>query len=128
MDTNIDSYISHDEDTLWDFEVLPGLKYENVNHIHPLKQRDVFALIKATEKDSHIIGIIVFGSAVRFDCHSQSDLDILIIRDDSSLSINSSLSEVKSELDIIFHTKLGSRLREEISKTGVIVFRRESHV
>ncbi len=128
MVTSIDSYISHRGEHLWDFEILSDFQYENVNRIHPLKQRDVFELIKAVENDSHIIGMIVFGSAIRFDCHSMSDLDILIIRDDSQLKINSSLSEVKSELDIIFHTKLGNRLKTEISKTGVIVYRRRPNV
>lgn len=124
MIMEVDSYISHNGDDLWNFEVLFDLQYENVNHIHPLKQKDVFLLIQAVRKDSHIIGVIVFGSAVRFDCHSMSDLDILIIRDDSQLRIDASLSEIQSELDIIFHSKLGKHLKQEIQKTGVIVFRR----
>ncbi len=128
MVTSVDSYISHHGEHLWDFEILSDFQYENVNRIHPLKQRDVFELIKAVENDSHIIGIIVFGSAIRFDCHSMSDLDVLIIRDDSLLKIDASLSEVRSELDIIFHSKLGSRLKTEISKTGVIVYRRRQDV
>lgn len=120
----VDSYISHNGEDLWDFEVISDMQYENVNHIHPLKQKDVFSFIQDAKKDSHIIGIIVFGSAVRFDCHSMSDLDILVIRDDSRLRIDASLLKVQSELDIIFHSKLGVRLKEEIGKTGVIVFRR----
>lgn len=124
MNNIADSYISHNGDNLWDFEIISDVKYENVNRIHPLKQKDVCRLIQDVQKDSHIIGIIVFGSAVRFDCHSRSDLDVLIIRDDSQIRIDASLSEVQSELDIIFHSKLGERLKEEIRKTGVIVFRR----
>lgn len=128
MVTSIDSYLSHHGEHLWDFEILSDFQYENVNRIHPLKQRDVYELIKAVENDSHIIGIIVFGSAIRFDCHSMSDLDVLIIRDDSQLKIDASLSEIKSELDIIFHAKLGRRLKDEISRTGVIVYRRCQNV
>lgn len=124
MNTSVDSFISHKGEDLWDFEIVTDVQYENVNHIHPLKQRDVFLLIQDVRKDSHIIGIIVFGSAVRFDCHSGSDLDVLLIRDDSQLRIDASLSEIQSELDIIFHSKLGERLKKEIQKTGVIVFRR----
>lgn len=124
MNTSIDSYISHNGDHLWDFEILPGLQYENVNHIHPLKQKDVSEFIAAVQNDCHITGIIIFGSAIRFDCHSASDLDVLLIRDDPQLKINASLSKVKSELDIIFNTKLGKHLKNEISKTGVIVYRR----
>ncbi len=124
MDTRIDSYISHNGNNLWNFEVLSNLQYENVNHIHPLKQKDVFNLIKAVKKDIHITGMIIFGSAVRFDCWSGSDLDILIIRDDSQLRIDAPLSNVKSETDIIFSSRLGDRLKKEIGNTGVIVFRR----
>lgn len=124
MNTSIDSYISHNGDHLWDFEILPGIQYENANRIHPLKQRDVSKLITAVQNDPHIIGIIIFGSAIRFDCHSASDLDVLLIRNDSQLKINASLSEVNSELDIIFNAKLGKHLKNEISKTGVIVYRR----
>lgn len=124
MIDSVESYISHHDEHLWDFEIVSDFQYKNVNRIHPLKQKDVFELIKAVENDSHIIGLIVFGSAIRFDCHSMSDLDVLIIRDDSQLKINASLSKVKSELDIIFSTKLGNRLKAEISKTGVIVFER----
>ena len=124
MVTSVDSYISHNGEHLWDFEILSDFHYENVNRIHPLKQRDVFELINAVKNDSHITGVIVFGSAIRFDCHSMSDLDVLIIRDDTLLKIDASLSEVRSELDINFNTKLGNRLKAEISKTGVIVYRR----
>ncbi len=74
MVTSVDSYISHHGEHLWDFEILSDFQYENVNRIHPLKQRDV-----------------------------------LIIRDDSLLKIDASLSEVRSELDIIFHSKLVHR-------------------
>ena len=66
----------------------------------------------------------VFGSAVRFDCHSMSDLDVLIVRDDQQIRIDASLSNIQSELDLIFHSKLGERLKKEIQRTGVVVFRR----
>lgn len=124
IESQIDGYISHNGDNLWDFEVLSNLQYENVNRIHPLKQKDVFELVRAAENDPHIMGIIVFGSAVRFECNSMSDLDILIIRDDSQLKIDASLSKVKSDLDIIFNARLGKRLKDEICHTGVIVYRR----
>lgn len=115
-------YIHHNGENLWDFEVLSDLNYNNVNHIHPLKQHDVARLISAAKKDSHILGIIVFGSAVRFDCHSLSDLDVLVIRDDSKIQFNASLDQVQSELDMIFNAKLGERLKEEIANTGVLVY------
>ena len=46
MNTNVDSFISHKGEHLWDFEVVSDVQYENVNHIHPLKQKEVFSLIQ----------------------------------------------------------------------------------
>lgn len=34
-------YIRHNGENLWDFEIVSQRIYENVNRIHPLKQRDV---------------------------------------------------------------------------------------
>ena len=53
-----------------------------------------------------------------------SDLDVLIVRDDQQIRIDASLSNIQSELDLIFHSKLGERLKKEIQRTGVVVFRR----
>ncbi len=117
-----DRYISHTGENLWNFEVILDSEVENINHIHPLKQRDVDRIAKAAQKDSHIKAIIVFGSAVRFDCHSGSDLDFLVVRDDDKLRIDSSLDEIESELDIIFSSRLGKRLEEEIARTGVVIY------
>ena len=117
-------YIHHSDRTLWDFDIVTDQTFYNINRIHPLKQRDTLNFINAASLDPHIQGLIVFGSAVRFDCHSGSDLDILVIRDDKQLTINSSLDNINSELDIIFASKIGPRLKEEIARTGVIVYER----
>lgn len=124
MIIDVNQFITHNDDELWDFEVLPGCVFENANRIHPLKQKDVNEVIKVIKNDFHIIGMIVFGSSVRFDCHSLSDLDILIIRDDLKMTITGTLENVQSDVDIIFSSKLGDRLKKEIARTGVIVYRR----
>ena len=46
MLTTVDAFVSHNGDNLWDFEVISDIPYENVNRIHPLKQRDVALLIQ----------------------------------------------------------------------------------
>lgn len=120
----VDKYIKHNGENLWDFEILPDCNFMNANHIHPLKQRDVQQLIFCIKNDQHILGIIIFGSAVRFDCNSFSDLDIFVVRDDTALTIDGILDNVKSELDIIFSSKTGERLRKVIEQTGVIVYKR----
>lgn len=121
----IGEYIRHQGENLWDFEVVAQADIENINHIHPLKQRDVGCFVEAVEKDPHILGVIVFGSAVRFDCHSGSDLDLLVVRDDKKLQIDGPLDKVRSEMDIVFASRLGQRLKKEIARTGVVVYRRD---
>lgn len=128
MNQTVDDYIRHNGDNLWTFETVPSLDFENINHIHPLKQRDIASIIESVKDDIHIIGIIIWGSSVRFDCHSTSDIDLLIIRDDNKMQIDGNLENVQSELDIIFNCKLGRRLQEEIAQTGVIVYRRKNYV
>lgn len=124
----VDQYICHTGENLWNFEVVTEQPFENAHRIHPLKQRDVSHLIEAARQDEGILGMIVFGSAVRFDCSSGSDLDVLIVREDKELKINGPLEEVSRELDLIFSSRLGGRLREEIGRTGVIVYRRDAYV
>lgn len=124
MKTASQSYIFHNGENLWDFEVLDGCDFLNANHIHPLKQWDVSTLTRLLSYDAHIMEAIVFGSAVRFDCHSASDLDLLIVRDDDEMKIDVPLDEIRSEMDIIFSSHLGERLRNTIGQTGVLVYRR----
>lgn len=123
-----EDYIKHNGENLWDFEVVSQSCAENINRIHPLKQRDVGAFVEAVRKDPHVMGVIVFGSAVRFDCHSGSDLDVLVIRDDGEIRIDGPLEKIESDLDIIFSSRLGKRLENEIAQTGVIVYRRNQDV
>ncbi|MCD8012493.1 MAG: nucleotidyltransferase domain-containing protein [Lachnospiraceae bacterium] len=124
MELSSDEYIRHNGENLWDFEVLDGCEFPNVNHIHPLKQRDIMKLTQLVREDEHIMQVIVFGSSVRFDCHSASDIDLLIVRDDNQRRIDVSLDEISSEMDILFASHLGERLRREIGQTGVPVYRR----
>lgn len=128
MNTQKIEYIKHNGENLWDFEVFPECTYKNANRIHPLKQRDVNSLIKSVKVDEHIKELIIFGSAVRFDCNSYSDLDVLLVRDDDKMKLDGSLDAVRSELDLIFSSRLGERLKKEIEQTGVCVYRREENV
>lgn len=128
MNKTADKYIEHTGDDLWNFDIVANPGFENINHIHPLKQQDTARFIEAVKNDRHILAVIIFGSAVRFDCHSLSDLDILVVRDDDELKIGSNLDGIESDLDIIFSSKLGKRLEKEIARTGVIVYRRNEDV
>ena len=41
------------------------------------------------------------------------------------MTITGTLENVQSDVDIIFSSKLGDRLKKEIAQTGVIVYRRQ---
>ena len=128
MSESADKYVRHAGENLWNFDVVVSPGFENISHIHPLKQRDTARLIEAVKNDRHILAVIVFGSAVRFDCNSHSDLDVLLVRDDDELTISAALDGIESEMDIIFSSRLGKRLEEEIARTGVVVYRRKEDV
>ena len=54
----------------------------NYECIHPVKQRQVYALTKALldeDKDNLITDIIIFGSTVTLFCDSFSDIDIAVL-------------------------------------------------
>lgn len=52
--------------------------FNNVNRIHPLKQRLVKEIVSKAKEDQDVKRIIVFGSSTRYDCDINSDLDICI--------------------------------------------------
>jgi adenylate cyclase len=108
----------------WDFDVVVDELYENVNHVHPLKQKDVLEIVKTAKMDEQISCIIVFGSSVRFDCNSKSDIDIFVCRDDKIEKSPVNYDVVQSDIDVIYNFKCGDSLLTEIRNTGLIVYRR----
>jgi predicted nucleotidyltransferase len=109
----------------WDFDVFTDKVFQNVNCIHPLKQKEVAEIVESAKQDSAISSIIVFGSAVRFDCNSASDIDIFVCRDDSKYKSPVDYGKVTSDVDVIYDFDCGDRLRAEIKETGVEVYRRD---
>lgn len=63
----------------WKFaEIVSADSFENVNKIHPLKQKAVKCIVEAAKEDPEVRRLIIFGSATRYDCDITSDLDICI--------------------------------------------------
>lgn len=121
---SVEDYITKDNKNLWNFENVTDVQYANVCRIHPLKQLDIYYLIEAAKRDEGIRGLVVFGSAARFDCGSFSDLDILVIRDDRKYKFDFSYDQVKSDVDILYSWNSGSEILKEIKNTGVLVYMR----
>ena len=125
---SVDDFVNDNSANLWTFPVKEGCDFENAFHIHPLKQCDAKRFVDDIRNDSDINGVIAFGSAVRFDCNSGSDLDLLIVRKDDKKDIRADITDVDGELDLIFSSGVGDRLKDEIKATGVVIYRRQTDV
>lgn len=115
---------NHFENT-WDFEVLAPTDVENINRIHPLKQKEVISIVEKLREEEPIKRIVVFGSAVEFRCSSRSDIDLYIETDDSDYRILLPYEKLESEVDLLRDLDHGTRLFRQIEKTGIVVFERE---
>lgn len=120
----VEDYITKDNENLWSFENVTEIQYDNICRIHPLKQLDIYYLIEAAKCDAEIQGLVVFGSATRFDCNSYSDLDILVIREDKKYKFDFSYDKIKSDVDVLYSWNSGSNILREIKATGVLVYAR----
>lgn len=108
----------------WDFDIVCNHHFLNCNKIHPLKQRDVAAIVDSASQDQHIKRLVIFGSATTFSCNSYSDIDLYVERDDGRLKSPVDYTKVDSDVDVIYGFKCGKALKDEIEKTGVEVYRR----
>ena len=107
------------------FETKDGIEFKNAQYIHPLKQQLVQSYITCFGKDANIKAAIIFGSGVEFKCHSFSDLDICIERYDCGKGFRNYPQEYIEETDIVYYDAIGTRLKHEIEKKGIVVFDRE---
>lgn len=110
------------EKECWTFPLVSDeITFQNCQHIHPLKQRAVQDLVDQLSLLEGIEDVVIFGSSVEFRCNSYSDLDVCI---DGSLD-RRELRDflVKYETDLFFKKDLSERMRQEIEKKGISVWR-----
>ena len=72
----------------WDFDIVCNHHFLNCNKIHPLKQRDVAAIVDSASKDQHIKRLVIFGSATTFSCNSYSDIDLTFVEASTSSTLH----------------------------------------
>lgn len=113
----------NDVDNMWDFPVMEGIAFENVNRIHPLMQGRVEKLIQTFKKDRNIRRLILYGSSLEFRCCSASDIDLYIEKYDPEKKL-AYLPELDCEVDIITNLKPDNKLYQEIERTGLLLFER----
>lgn len=99
--------------------------FMNVSAVDPLQQRDVRKLVDACEASPNVKRLILFGSSVSDRCTIASDLDLyFVVKDGNPAYIP--FVKTEAEQDIFWNSSHEwSRFKEEICRTGVIVFERE---
>lgn len=93
----------------------------NCNRIYPMQQPKVKEFLDDVMKDNNVLKVIIFGSSVTYNCHSDSDVDIYLeLKEDKKIDLH-----YHDFLFDLWNTfTVDSRLKNEILKTGVIVYER----
>ncbi len=118
----------------WKFNKVADTDVENIEYIHPLKQKLVSEIVEAARLDKGVKSLRVFGSAITNQCDFESDLDIcidwnfdcydaegvLVPEAASFLNIISVLT--KGNCDVVHFKYLEGTVVEHDAKKGVIVY------
>lgn len=113
----------NDTENMWDFPIMEGVFFKNANRVHPLMQRRVEKLIHEFSKDRNIQRLILFGSSLEFRCSSDSDIDLYVEKLDSEKKLEY-IPELDCETDIITNLSPDSKLYQQITQTGLVLFER----
>ena len=119
----------------WKFNsVVSPSSFNNVNRIHPIKQKVVKDIVDVARNDKAVRRIIIFGSSIRYDCDVTSDLDICIdwtercYDEDGILkpftnNMRKSISLItKGHADVVNFDYLDGTVVEDGVKEGIIVY------
>ncbi|MCI9176155.1 MAG: nucleotidyltransferase domain-containing protein [Lachnospiraceae bacterium] len=106
------------------FDNYSGCRYQNVERIHPLKQKEVGKMIDCLKEDDNVEYIVIFGSSADFSCNSYSDIDVYIKLVDKDRPLKQKPA-ISSEVDYIYNLDQDNALFREIERTGVLVYERK---
>jgi len=119
----------------WNFNVIVNKDdFLCVSKIHPLKQGQVRDIVAAAKEDHTVKSITVFGSATRYDCDIDSDLDLCIdwccaCYDDGGVlqpftrNMYKCITDItKGNVDIINKEDLPDTYLTEAVEQGVVVY------
>lgn len=102
---------------------------EVLKNIFPLMQKEVQKVIDEAKKIPQINRVIIFGSAVTFNCGIDSDLDIAIdapdvLEDDEFLALTRPIRRALNvDSDMIHYNSIRNKLLlEQIDSKGVSVY------
>jgi Predicted nucleotidyltransferases len=101
---------------------------KNLDKIHILKRKLVYEICKTAASSDIVKRIIVFGSAITDKCTEDSDVDICvdIDCDDKDMRLYTLYINISKtceyNCDILNYRKLGSDLKRQIDKNGIVVY------
>ena len=101
----------------------------NLEKINPIKRDQVVSCIKIAQRNPKIAKMIIFGSSVREDCSPDSDIDICLVINGTTRCIE--MYEIARDInyacdyncDILKYHKLSNKFKQEIERTGVVVYK-----
>ena len=109
------------------FPVTVSTECKTIGNIYPQKQRQVSEIYDLAKRFPIIRRIIVFGSSVREDCRTDSDLDLCVDADVSDgmqvFEMQKAIGEICGwNCDILMYVNLGNSLRETVRREGVVIY------
>lgn len=101
---------------------------EKINEIKRVEVEKIAKYIEETDTKNIIDKVIVFGSSVREDCTTESDIDICIISKYDSKNplffeiFGTIPMIIDSECDLLNFKYISAELKNNILTTGVIIY------
>ncbi len=102
----------------------------NISKIHPIKRDSVFKVLTYVENNAQVNKVIIFGSAIRDDCTENSDIDICIdlscdTKSMQAFRIDAEIGKICNyNCDRLYYNDIAGPIKEQIDKTGVIIYER----
>lgn len=99
-----------------------------LSSIHDIKKEQISSCISIISKYDFVKRMIIFGSSVTDHCTEDSDVDICIDMEGTTIGLHtfymdSELSKAcNHNCDILTYNKLNGKIKDEIDNKGVIVY------
>lgn len=104
------------------YKVVIDEPFMNCEHIYPIQQQKVKAMIEYLKGNNNVKSITIFGSSVNDRCHVGSDVDIYVELQQDEKIIHQYFPFV---FDIFTNFSVDEHLKNEVNKYGVLVYSKD---
>ncbi len=100
----------------------------SLSTVNIIKKEQILSCIDIASKYTFIKRMIIFGSSVTDNCTENSDIDICIDMDGSTIGLRTFYMDAElskacnHNCDILIYNKIGGKIKDEIDNKGVIVY------